>query len=43
MMYEEKEIKTDKNDEQNVPLECPSRENKTILEPIEDIKEKIEF
>ena len=27
----------------NVPLECPPRENKTVTEPIEDIKEKIEF
>ena len=42
-MYEEKEIKTDKNDEQYVPLECPPRENKTVIEPIEDIKDKIVF
>lgn len=42
-MCEEKEIKTVKSDEQKVPLECPPRENKTVIEPIEDIKEKIEF
>lgn len=42
-MSKENEIKTDKNNEQKVPLECPPRENKTVIEPIEDMKEKIEF
>lgn len=42
-MCEEKEIKTNNNDERKTPLECPPRENKTAVEPIEDIKEKIEF
>ena len=42
-MYEEKEIKTDKNENEKTPLECPPRENKTVIEPIEDMKDKIEF
>ena len=32
-----------KNDNDKIPLECPPRENKTIVEPVEDIREKIEF
>jgi len=40
-MYEEKETK--QAEKPVVPLEFPTRENKTITEPIEDIKEKIEF
>lgn len=42
-MCKENEIKTNNNDNQKVPLECPPRENKTVIEPIENIKEKIEF
>ena len=39
-MCENKEKTIEKSES---PLECPSRENKTIVEPVEDIKEKIEF
>ncbi len=42
-MCKENEIKTDNNNEQKAPLECPPRENKTIIEPIEDMKDKMEF
>ncbi len=40
IMYEDKEKTIEKPE---VPLECPPRENKTITEPVEDVKSKMEF
>ena len=39
-MCENKEKTIEKSEP---PLECPPRENKTIIEPVENIKDKIEF